>query len=150
MCVNSRVRLKGQTYPMFILDLALQGSLGKLLRWDPRSRVSIYLGHSPKHTSNVMLVLNISTGHVSPQYQLILNNDFTTVQSMRIVKIPTNWDRLVTTQWDLVTTDVFQLSEEWEDKHANAYPQSNLNIVTWPAEIMAISEEQREKTKRTG
>jgi len=84
--------------PVFILDLALQGSLGKIPCWDPRSRVGMYRGHSPRHASNVTLVLNISTGHVSPQYHLIFDDNFTTVQSMRISKVPTNWDRLVTTQ----------------------------------------------------
>ena len=42
---------------------------------------------------------------------------------------------------------MFQLSEEWENKQANAYPQLNLNIMTWPAETMAISKEQREENK---
>jgi len=41
----------------------------------------------------------------------------------------------------------FQLSEDWENKQANASPQSNLNIMTWPAKITAISKEQREENK---
>ena len=46
-----------------------------------------------------------------------------------------------------MTTEMFHLSEEWENKQANAYSQSNLNIMTWPAKTMAISEEQREVNK---
>jgi len=33
--------------PSFLLDAALQGSLSKIPCWDPRSRVGMYLGHSP-------------------------------------------------------------------------------------------------------
>ena len=84
--------------PVFVLDAALQGSLSKIPRWDPRSRVGIYLGHSPKHARSVALVLNIATGHISPQYHLVFDDDFTTVQSMRVRKIPVNWEGLVTRQ----------------------------------------------------
>ena len=65
--------------PVLILDLALQGSLGKIACWNPESRVGVYLEHSPRHASNVALVLNVSTGCVSPQYHLNFDNDFTPV-----------------------------------------------------------------------
>lgn len=39
-------------------------------KWKPRSRVGIYLGHSPQHSRNVALVLDLQTGLVSPQFHV--------------------------------------------------------------------------------
>jgi hypothetical protein len=50
--------------PAFVLDARLQGSMN-ISWWEPRSRVGVYLGHSPHHANNVALILNLSTGHVS-------------------------------------------------------------------------------------
>ena len=105
--------------------------------------MGVYLGHSPRHASNVALVLNITTGHVSPQYHLIFDDDFSTVGSMRIGKVPTNWDRLVEKQRELATTEQFTLQEEWRDQQADAYPQSALNIMQWTTEDEPISEQSR-------
>ena len=49
--------------PCHILDRRMQsGSM--IPRWDSRSRLGIYLGHSPCHTGSVALVLNQKTLHV--------------------------------------------------------------------------------------
>ncbi len=57
--------------PCYILDSRQHnaGSIGPP-KWEPRSKIRVYLGHSPFHTGSVALVYNPSTGHVSPQYQL--------------------------------------------------------------------------------
>ena len=59
-------------------------------KWDPRSRVGIYLGHSPTHAGSVALVLNPKTLYVSPQYHVVFDDHFTTVPSMRDGSIPDN------------------------------------------------------------
>eukprot|EP00957_Ditylum_brightwellii_P059833 4541964-Ditylum_brightwellii.AAC.1 len=57
--------------PIFVLDSRLQSGQGiGPPKWDPRAQAGVYLGHSPVHAGNVALVLNLKTGHVSPQYHV--------------------------------------------------------------------------------
>ena len=64
--------------PVFVLEAQNHSGLGTS-KWEPRSRVGVYLGHSPCHAGSVALVLNIRTGHVSPQFHVIFDDDFTTI-----------------------------------------------------------------------
>jgi hypothetical protein len=64
--------------PVYVLQSELQDG-ASLPKFDPRSRTGIFLGHSSDHASNVALVLNPETGHISNQYHLIYDNDFTTL-----------------------------------------------------------------------
>jgi hypothetical protein len=63
---------------------------GKIPRWEPRSRVAVYLGHSPHHIQSVALVLNLATGHVSPQFHMVFDDDFTTISHLKLGMVPTN------------------------------------------------------------
>jgi hypothetical protein len=47
--------------------------------WEPCARMGIYVGRSPSHAANVSLILNPQTGHISPQFHVVYNDDFTTV-----------------------------------------------------------------------
>ena len=38
--------------------------------------MGIYVGRSPSHASNVALILNPRTGHVSPQFHVVFDDDF--------------------------------------------------------------------------
>ena len=49
-------------------------------KWKEQSRVGIYLGKSPVHARNVALVLNLETGHISPQFHVKFNPGFHTVK----------------------------------------------------------------------
>ena len=69
--------------PVYVLDTKLQGSVKGLPKWNPRSNAGVYLGMSPNHASSVALVLNLSTGHVSPQFHVVFDNEFSTVQYLR-------------------------------------------------------------------
>ena len=80
--------------PVFVLDKKLQGGIGGIPKWNPRSNAGVYLGHSPDHASNVALVLNLTTGLVSPQYHVVFDDDFSTVDFIRSKKEPTNWEAL--------------------------------------------------------
>jgi hypothetical protein len=42
----------------------------------------MFLGFSSEHSSLVPLVLNLRTGHVSPQYHVIFDDNFETVPSL--------------------------------------------------------------------
>ena len=48
-------------------------------RWQTKSRRGVFLGYSNNHTSDVPLVLYFTTGHISPQYHVVLNYTFRTV-----------------------------------------------------------------------
>jgi hypothetical protein len=63
--------------PAYVLDNALHSGKGIFNKWEYRSRVGIYLGRSPMHGWNVALVLDRSTGLVSP---VTLDPSFRTVK----------------------------------------------------------------------
>ena len=64
--------------PMYVLHWDLQGSK-KINKWIERSRVGINLGPSPKHASTVSLVLNPTTGLISPQFHVKHDDFFETI-----------------------------------------------------------------------
>jgi hypothetical protein len=54
-------------------------------KWEPRSRMAVYLGHSPEHALNVLFVLSTRTSMVSLQFHV---DHFTTTQSLKTNVIP--------------------------------------------------------------
>jgi hypothetical protein len=100
--------------PAYVLDAQLQGG-SKIPRWKSLSRIGINLGHTPHHTKNVALILNLSTGHVFPQYHVVYDDCFTTVNSIKVDAIPSNWAELCSNNCELVTDENFTLSPEWTD-----------------------------------
>ena len=77
--------------PVFVLDAENQsGKLGTP-KWDPKSHAGIYLGHSPCHARSVSLILNLATGLISPQYHVIYDEEFTTVDYLESNIAPPNW-----------------------------------------------------------
>ena len=77
--------------PIFILEPRLQQGQ-KVPKWEPRSLMGEYLGHSPFHAQTVPLILNLWSGLVSPQYHVIYNDQFTLTTSRKTNKLPENWD----------------------------------------------------------
>ena len=64
--------------PTYVLSNEL--ATGKNIpKWFKRARVGLYLGQSPQHAGSVALVLNISTGLVSPQFHVAFDDLFETV-----------------------------------------------------------------------
>jgi hypothetical protein len=53
-------------------------------KWDPRARIGIYIGSSPKHSRLVHLILNPSTGLTSPQYHVRFDNLLQTTTNMHV------------------------------------------------------------------
>ncbi len=98
--------------PCYVLDSRLHnaGSFGPP-KWEPWSNIRVYLGHSLFHAKSVALVYNPSTGHVSPQYHVVFDNDFTRVPYMEIWTIPPNWLDLVHSSSELATKQAFNLTE---------------------------------------
>ena len=64
--------------PVYVLDPALQDGK-KLPKWQPRSRRGQFMGFSSSHSSQVANILNLVTGHVSPQFHLVFDDLFATV-----------------------------------------------------------------------
>ena len=84
--------------PVYILDSRLQTNPKGVPKWEPRSRLGIYVGHSSSCAGSVALVLNPKIGLVSPQYHVIYDDQFTTVPHMHNLSVPPNWAQLVRNQ----------------------------------------------------
>ena len=77
-------------YPVYILDPVLQAGK-KLPRWQPRSRRGAFVGFSPRHSSDVPLILNLQTGIISPQDHVVFDDTFTTVEYISEDKDPASF-----------------------------------------------------------
>ena len=93
--------------PVYCLDARLQSGPKSIPKWEPRSRLGVYLGHSPVHAGSVALVLNPATGHVSPQYHCVYDDDFTTVPYLRDGTVPPHWAELCATSTEIATDEAF-------------------------------------------
>jgi hypothetical protein len=86
--------------PVYVLDVSLQDGK-KIPKWNPWACLGLFLGFSDLHSSLVPLVLNVDTGHISPQFHVIFDNKFKTVTSLA-------FDELLDKQW----ADIFWLGHE--------------------------------------
>ena len=66
--------------PTYVLDPRLQDG-HKIPKWEPQSRQGLHLGWSPLHASNVPLILNLTTRHVSPQFHVVFDDWFSTIST---------------------------------------------------------------------
>ena len=99
--------------PIFTLNKGLQSGLGTIPKWNLGSNVGVYSGHSPEHASNVALVLNLTTGHVLPQYLIVFDNNFSTVDYITAQKEPTNWEELCkyhTEKYSMIPTTTVKMN----------------------------------------
>ena len=80
--------------PVYTLDKNLQSGPGMIPKWNPRSNAGMYLGHSPEHASNVALVMNLTTGMISPQYHVVFDDTFSTVGHITTRQEPHHWSDL--------------------------------------------------------
>ncbi len=98
--------------PCYILDIRLHngGSIG-LPNWELRSNICVYLGHSLFHTGSVAFVYNPSTGHVSPQYHVIFDDDFSAVPYMEAGTIPPHWSDLLQSSSESASKQAFNLAQ---------------------------------------
>ena len=78
--------------PVYALNNAL-ASGNSLPKWSPRARLGINIGPSPRHARSVTLVLNPSTGLVSPQYHVKFDEFFESVQDIKDETGLSEWKR---------------------------------------------------------
>ena len=106
--------------PVYVLDSRLQSSGIGPPKWEPRSRLGIYLDKSPFHAGSVALVLNPKTGHVSPQYHLVFDDDFTTIPYLNSnaenPEVPSHWQALCESSTECSTSESFNLEDTWFQK----------------------------------
>jgi hypothetical protein len=81
--------------PCYVLDLRLQSGSSMIPKWEPRAQMGLHVGRSPSHAANVPLILNPRTGHISLQFHVIFDDDFTTVPYLCMASIPPYWADLV-------------------------------------------------------
>ena len=99
--------------PCFVLDARLQSGIADIPKWEPRSRLGIYIRHSPSHAGSIALVLNLTTGLVSPQFYVVFDDTFSTVPYMDKKQVPPNWTSLVKASRERVTEAQYNLAETW-------------------------------------
>ena len=114
--------------PIFVLDGCLQSNPKGVLKWEPRAQVGIYMGHSPAHAESVALVLNPTSGHVSPQFHVVFNDTFSTVPRMREGTIPPHWTDLVRNSTELATDESFDIAKTWFEGTADPTDVSPLGV----------------------
>jgi hypothetical protein len=66
--------------PAYVLDKSLADGM-KIPRWVPRSKRCLYIGKSLRHANNVPLVLNPSTGAITGQFHVVMDDWFATIGS---------------------------------------------------------------------
>ena len=87
--------------PVYVLANELQARQSHN-KWTDRSRVGIFLQDSPNHSSSVPLVLNTSSGNVSPQFHCMYDDSFDTCR--RDFKFSSIWQEKVKLYMDNATT----------------------------------------------
>jgi hypothetical protein len=85
----------------FMYSMRLFKMERKYQKWSPSARLGLFLAFSDLHSSQVPLVLNIAAGHISPQFHVIFNDKFETVNSLLL-------DQPLNQQW----AQIFQMGRE--------------------------------------
>jgi hypothetical protein len=100
--------------PCYVLDSRLHnaGSI-RPPKWEPRSNICVNFRHSPFHAGSVALVYNPSTGHVSPQYHVAFDDDFTMVPYTEAGIFPPHWSDLLQSSSELASKQAFNLAQAW-------------------------------------
>ena len=97
-----------------MLDARLQNSGGSgLPKWEPYSRIGVYLGNSTFHTGSTALVCNTTTGRFSTKYHVVFDDEFSNVPYMEEGTIPPNWENLVKYSSKMDTAQDVDLKDTW-------------------------------------
>ena len=101
-------------WPAYVIDAHLQSNeKAGPPKWELYYRIGVYLGHLPFHAGSIALFWNSTTVRVSPQYHILFDDDFTTVQLTELGTIPSNWGYLVNKSLEKSTPNYVDLSNSW-------------------------------------
>jgi hypothetical protein len=100
--------------PAYVLVKPIQSSNSSVPRFHCRTCISIYVGHSPHNAGNVALILNPQTGCTSPQYYVVFNDNFTTVNDIKNSLTPSTWQQLVS-KYEGASKVNYDLAKLWFD-----------------------------------
>ena len=89
--------------PVFVLDPKLQDGK-KLPKFNRRARMGQFVGFSDEHSSLVAKVRNLSTNFISPQFHVIFDDKFTTIQ---------NDTKLEDTALESIFTELFETCRDY-------------------------------------
>jgi hypothetical protein len=64
--------------PAFVLDPRLADGR-KIPMWDPRSSRGQFLGFSSEHSTTTTLVRNLTTGSITPQFNVVHDEEFSSL-----------------------------------------------------------------------
>ena len=67
-------------FPVYVLDPTLQQG-HKLPKCQPRSRRRIFVGFSPNHSIDVLMILNPDNSHISSKFHVIFDDSFSIILS---------------------------------------------------------------------
>ena len=104
------------------MDTISQDNIIVLTNWEPRSHARIYLDYSPLHAGSVDLDLNPATGHIPPQFHVVIDDELSTVRFMREVTIYPNWTDIVQRISQIGTPDNIDLKDTWFTTDLEEYP----------------------------
>ena len=110
---------------LYVLDARLQGA-SFIQKWDKQVRVDAYVGRSTIHAGNVSLILNLSTGHVSLQFQVVFNEKFSTVPSLKNRSVPASWKFIRENNRELATYKYFNLEDLWSKSERESDVKFNI------------------------
>ena len=113
----------------YVLEPKLQKGGVKIPKWMPRSRRGVFVGFSPKHSSLVGLVLNISSKAITSCFHLVYDDLFSTVHC-NDDEPPKAWNELVTSRFSRVQhhtdDDIdYPLDEVWTEQDTRASEDNN-------------------------
>ena len=117
--------------PTYVLDPTLQDG-HKLPKWKPRSRRGQFLGFSTDHASNVGLIRNLRTGFISPQFHVVHDEKFETIQRADNAIDKNLWNDLVNNHRIYYPDDDDDeffppLADDWLDDNELAERQAHRN-----------------------
>ena len=128
--------------PVYVLDKKISDGK-KLPRWKPRSERQKMMGLSDTHATTAPLVLNFSSGSITPQFHVMFDDWFATVQST-VGEIPDftqdEWYKLFGD-----STYQYHSADEQDDTDSNK-PETSaaINQQNRQDEIMRAMDQKRE------
>lgn len=136
--------------PVYVLDPKLQDS-GNIPKWDSKARQGIFVGFSLEHSTNVPLVYNISTQHISSQFHVIFDDEFSTVPALTsIVEQDETFERLFETSCErfLDEDDLAQVLDLQVDENGDVIEGSDLLDNEWltPSQLLHRNERRPRPT----